>query len=49
MKRLQFHITVDNLTESIDFYNKLPGQSPETERPDYAKLLLHEPGLIFAI
>lgn len=49
MKRFHIHIAVDNLAESIDFYSKLLGSPPTTERSDYAKWLLDDPALNFAI
>lgn len=49
MKRFHIHIAVDNLAESIDFYSKLFGNDPTHEKVDYAKWILDEPGLNFAI
>lgn len=49
MKRFHIHIAVENLPESIDFYSKMFATAPTTERSDYAKWLLDDPGLNFAI
>lgn len=49
MKRFHLHIAVADLQQSIDFYSKLFSQSPTVERADYAKWLLEDPRLNFAI
>lgn len=49
MKRFHVHIAVDELAASIDFYTKLFGQEPSKQRPDYAKWMLDDPKLNFAI
>lgn len=49
MKRFHVHIVVDNLANSIDFYSKLFGQLPDKQRDDYAKWMLEDPRLNFAI
>lgn len=49
MKRFHAHIAVDDLAKSIDFYSKLFGQAPTLERSDYAKWMLDDPRVNFAI
>lgn len=49
MKRFHVHIAVDNLDNSIAFYNKLFGQQPAKQRGDYAKWMLDNPRVNFAI
>jgi len=49
MKRLQVHVTVRDLGQSIRFYRTLFGAPPTVERPDYAKWMLDDPRVNFAI
>ncbi|MDR7928327.1 ArsI/CadI family heavy metal resistance metalloenzyme [Acidithiobacillus thiooxidans] len=49
MKRFHVHVAVNDLTASIAFYSKLFGQAPSKEQPDYAKWMLEDPRLNFAI
>lgn len=49
MKRMHIHIGVDNLPESIKFYSALFGVEPAKQKPDYAKWMLDDPRLNFAI
>jgi catechol 2,3-dioxygenase-like lactoylglutathione lyase family enzyme len=49
MKRFHVHLAVENLAMSIAFYSKLFGQSPSKQQPDYAKWMLDDPSLNFAI
>lgn len=49
MKRLHLHISVDDLANSIRFYNALFGEKPTVEKPDYAKWMLDDPLVNFAI
>ena len=49
MKRLHIHVGVDNLDESIRFYNALFGAEPTKTKEDYAKWMLDDPKLNFAI
>ncbi|RQO62580.1 glyoxalase/bleomycin resistance/dioxygenase family protein [Paucibacter sp. KBW04] len=49
MKRFHVHVAVDNLGASIAFYSRLFGQAPAKQREDYAKWMLDDPGLNFAI
>jgi catechol 2,3-dioxygenase-like lactoylglutathione lyase family enzyme len=49
MKRFHTHIAVENLDASVDFYSKLFGQLPSKSQPDYAKWMLEDPPVNFAI
>lgn len=47
--RFHVHIAVEDLPASLQFYSQLFGTGPSKERPDYAKWLLVEPPVNFAI
>lgn len=49
MKRFHVHLSVTDLARSVSFYSTLFGQPPSLERPQYAKWLLQDPGLNFAL
>src|SRR6185436_7212807 len=49
MKRLHIHIAVENLEKSIGFYSALFGASPVKQKADYAKWMLDDPRVNFAI
>ncbi len=49
MKRFHVHVHVKDLTESIGFYSNLFGRSPARREPDYAKWMLDDPRVNFAI
>jgi catechol-2,3-dioxygenase len=49
MKRMHLHVAVDDLAKSIHFYNTLFGSSPTVEKQDYAKWMLDDPHVNFAI
>ncbi|MDP2247458.1 MAG: ArsI/CadI family heavy metal resistance metalloenzyme [Nitrosomonadales bacterium] len=49
MKRMHVHISVDDLSQGIQFYNHLFGASPSVEKQDYAKWMLDDPRVSFAI
>ncbi|HQN64248.1 MAG TPA: ArsI/CadI family heavy metal resistance metalloenzyme [Methylophilus sp.] len=49
MKRLHLHISVQDLAQSIQFYSTLFGVPPSVEKPDYAKWMLDDPLVNFAI
>ena len=49
MKRLHVHISVDDLPTSIRFYNTLFDSEPTIIRHDYAKWMLDDPRVNFAI
>ena len=49
MKRLHVHVGVDDLTESVRFYSALFGAEPTVAKSDYAKWMLEDPRVNFAI
>ncbi len=49
MKRLHVHIGVDKLDEAIRFYSVLFGAEPVKTKPDYAKWMLDDPRVNFAV
>jgi len=49
MKRLHVHVAVDDLADSIRFYNTLFGAEPNVREKDYAKWMLDDPRVNFAI
>src|SRR3977135_2554846 len=49
MKRLHVHIAVGNLPQSIGFYSGLFAAKPAVVKPDYAKWMLDDPRVDFAI
>ena len=49
MRRFHIHIAVVDLTTNIRFYSHLFGKPPTVEKPDYAKWMLDEPRINFAI
>jgi predicted enzyme related to lactoylglutathione lyase len=49
MKRLHVHVSVDQLRTSIDFYSTMFGTAPTVVKPDYAKWMLDDPRVNFAI
>jgi hypothetical protein len=49
MKRFHVHVNVDRLDTSIRFYSMLFGTAPDVLKPDYAKWMLDDPRINFAI
>lgn len=49
MKRFHVHVGVEDLERSIRFYNGLFGAEPTVRKPDYAKWMIDEPRVNFAI
>ena len=49
MKRFHAHVHVDDLTQSIAFYSKLFAAAPTRVEADYAKWMLEDPRVNFAI
>ncbi len=49
MKRMHVHVAVDDLQQSIDFYSALFAAQPAVLKPDYAKWMLDDPRVNFAI
>jgi len=49
MKRFHVHLHVDDLSASVAFYSKLFAAAPTRREADYAKWMLEDPRLNFAI
>ena len=49
MKRLHIHVGVEDLAHSIRFYSALFGAEPVKTKADYAKWMLDNPHVNFAI
>jgi catechol 2,3-dioxygenase-like lactoylglutathione lyase family enzyme len=49
MKRLHVHLSVKDLDESVRFYRGLFAAEPTILKPDYAKWMLEDPRVNFAI
>jgi len=49
MKRLHVHMSVENIAQSVKFYSTLFAAAPAVTKPDYAKWMLEDPRVNFAI
>ena len=49
MKRMHLHVSVPDLAQSIQFYETLFGAAPAVVKDDYAKWMLEDPRVNFAI
>lgn len=49
MKRLHVHVAVDNLADATRFYSTLFAADPTVSKSDYAKWMLDDPRVNFAI
>jgi len=49
MKRFHVHVHVADLDSSVRFYSTLFGEEPAVTKPDYAKWMLEDPRVNFAI
>jgi catechol 2,3-dioxygenase-like lactoylglutathione lyase family enzyme len=49
MKRFHVHIAVEDLDANIGFYSQVFGAPPAVRKPDYAKWMLEDPRINFAI
>lgn len=49
MKRLHVHVSVRDLDASVHFYSQLFAAQPTVRKPDYAKWMLEDPRVNFAI
>jgi extradiol dioxygenase family protein len=49
MKRFHVHVSVNDLAQSIRFYSTIFGAAPSIEKDDYAKWMLEDPRINFAI
>jgi catechol 2,3-dioxygenase-like lactoylglutathione lyase family enzyme len=49
MKRFHVHVSVEHLPAAVKFYSALFGTSPAVQHADYAKWMLEDPRVNFAI
>jgi catechol-2,3-dioxygenase len=49
MKRLHVHVSVENIAQSVRFYSTLFAAEPAVTKSDYAKWMLDDPRVNFAI
>jgi catechol 2,3-dioxygenase-like lactoylglutathione lyase family enzyme len=49
VKRLHVHVAVENIEKSVDFYSVLFAAPPTVRKTDYAKWMLDDPRVNFAI
>ncbi len=49
MKRLHVHVSVEDIARSVRFYSTLFAAEPTVTKPDYAKWMLDDPRVNFAI
>jgi catechol 2,3-dioxygenase-like lactoylglutathione lyase family enzyme len=49
MKRFHVHVSVEDLDESVRFYSTLFAAGPSVRQSDYAKWMLEDPRINFAI
>jgi hypothetical protein len=49
MKRMHIHVAVEDLRRSVSFYSALFAAEPSVLKPDYAKWMLDDPRVNFAI
>jgi predicted enzyme related to lactoylglutathione lyase len=49
MKRMHVHVGVEDLQKAIGFYSALFAAQPAVVKPDYAKWMLDDPRVNFAI
>jgi uncharacterized glyoxalase superfamily protein PhnB len=49
MKRMHVHVSVESIKDAIPFYSTLFAAQPAVVKPDYAKWMLDDPRVNFAI
>ena len=49
MKRFHVHVSVNDLNANVRFYSSMFGGAPTVLKPDYAKWMLDDPRINFAI
>jgi catechol 2,3-dioxygenase-like lactoylglutathione lyase family enzyme len=49
MKRFHVHVAVDDLAANVRFYSTVFGAQPTVQKPDYAKWMLEDPRINFAV
>jgi len=49
MKRFHVHMAVEDIEQNVRFYSTLFGAAPTVSKPDYAKWMIEDPRVNFAI
>lgn len=49
MKRMHVHVAVNDIPQAVGFYSALFASPPDVVKPDYAKWMLDDPRVNFAI
>lgn len=49
MKRFHVHVAVEDVEQNVRFYSTVFGAAPTVHKPDYAKWMLEDPRVNFAI
>jgi len=49
MKRFHVHMAVEDIEQNVRFYSTVFGAAPTVQKPDYAKWMLEDPRVNFAI
>jgi len=49
MKRFHVHMAVEDVEQNVQFYSAVFGAAPTVSKPDYAKWMLEDPRINFAI
>jgi hypothetical protein len=49
MKRMHVHVSAENIEKSVSFYSALFAATPTVVKDDYAKWMLDDPRVNFAI
>ena len=49
MKRMHVHVSVESIDKAVAFYSALFAAQPSVVKPDYAKWMLDDPRVNFAI
>jgi len=49
MKRFHVHVSVESIDDAVKFYSTMFGVPPVKQKPDYAKWLLDDPSVNFAV
>lgn len=49
MKRFHVHVSVEDLDANVRFYSSVFGQAPSVRKDDYAKWMLDDPRINFAV
>jgi catechol 2,3-dioxygenase-like lactoylglutathione lyase family enzyme len=49
MKRFHVHVAVDDLAANVRFYSTVFGAPPTVQKPDYAKWMMEDPRINFAV